>query len=167
MKTLYLVGGTMGVGKTTVCRELKQMLPRSVFLDGDWCWDMNPFVVNDETKQMVMDSICFLLNRFLHCSAFEHVIFGWVMHEQDIINELLNRLDVNDCDVRAVSLMCEEAALVRRLQKDVDAHMRTAEMIPRSVARLPLYQALDTLKIDTTGKTIHDICLELLQCSGK
>ena len=24
MKTLYLIGGTMGVGKTTVCKELKK-----------------------------------------------------------------------------------------------------------------------------------------------
>ena len=46
----------MGVGKTTVSKELKNRLQKSVFLDGDWCWDMNPFVVNDETKAMVMDN---------------------------------------------------------------------------------------------------------------
>ena len=39
MKRLYLIGGPMGVGKTTVCRELQKRLDRSVFLDGDWCWD--------------------------------------------------------------------------------------------------------------------------------
>ena len=39
MKTLYLIGGTMGVGKTTVCQLLKKKLPKNVFLDGDWCWD--------------------------------------------------------------------------------------------------------------------------------
>ncbi|MBE6915609.1 MAG: nucleotide kinase, partial [Ruminococcaceae bacterium] len=27
MKTLYMIGGTMGVGKTTVCQQLKQDLP--------------------------------------------------------------------------------------------------------------------------------------------
>ena len=37
MKTIYLIGGTMGVGKTAVCRQLKHDLFRSVFLDGDWC----------------------------------------------------------------------------------------------------------------------------------
>ena len=51
MKTLYLIGGTMGIGKTTACRLLKTKLPDSVFLDGDWCWDMHPFIVNDETKK--------------------------------------------------------------------------------------------------------------------
>ncbi len=31
MKTLYLIGGTMGVGKTSACRALQQLLPNSVF----------------------------------------------------------------------------------------------------------------------------------------
>ena len=37
MKRLILIGGSMGVGKTTVCNELKLQLKKSVFLDGDWC----------------------------------------------------------------------------------------------------------------------------------
>ena len=37
MKTLYLIGGPMGIGKTTVSRELLSMLPHCAFLDGDWC----------------------------------------------------------------------------------------------------------------------------------
>ena len=41
MKTIYLIGGTMGVGKTTVSQQLKKELPKSVFLDGDWCWRWN------------------------------------------------------------------------------------------------------------------------------
>ena len=50
MKTIYLIGGTMGVGKTTVSQQLKKKLPNSVFLDGDWCWDADPFQVTEETK---------------------------------------------------------------------------------------------------------------------
>ena len=75
MKTLYMIGGTMGVGKTTVCQLLKQNLPNSVFLDGDWCWDASPFQVTDETKAMVTNNICYLLNNFLKCSAYENIIF--------------------------------------------------------------------------------------------
>ncbi|MEG1875672.1 MAG: AAA family ATPase, partial [Angelakisella sp.] len=63
MKTFIMISGTMGVGKTTTCRELQKILPRNVFLDGDWCWDMQPFVVNEETKAMVMKNICFQLNQ--------------------------------------------------------------------------------------------------------
>ena len=56
MRTLYLIGGPMGVGKTTVCQIMKRRLPRAAFLDGDWCWDMDPFVVTEETKAMVLVS---------------------------------------------------------------------------------------------------------------
>ena len=74
----------MGAGKTTVCRILRDKLDRSVFLDGDWCWDMHPFQVTEETKKMVMENISFLLNSFLRCSAYDHVVFsticwpGWI-----------------------------------------------------------------------------------------
>ena len=54
MKKLFIIGGTMGVGKTTVSQLLKQKLPNSVFLDSDWCWDSCPFQVTAETKEMVM-----------------------------------------------------------------------------------------------------------------
>ena len=76
MKTLYLIGGTMGVGKTTVCQLLKKKLPKSVFLDGDWCWDADPFVVTPEIKEMILDNIRHLLNNFLHCSVYENIIFA-------------------------------------------------------------------------------------------
>ena len=65
----------MGVGKTSVCQQLKKILPNSVFLDGDWCWDADPFQVTEETKKMVTDNICYLVNNFLCCSAYETVNF--------------------------------------------------------------------------------------------
>lgn len=47
MKRLWLIGGPMGVGKSTVGRLLQSRLPRCVYLDGDWCWDARPFVVTE------------------------------------------------------------------------------------------------------------------------
>ena len=100
MKKIYFIGGTMGVGKTTVAKLLKNSLNKCAFLDGDWCWDMNPFVVNDETRKMVIDNICFLLNQYLKCSVYENIIFCWVMHKQFIIDNILSKLDLQDCEVK-------------------------------------------------------------------
>lgn len=99
MKTLYLIGGTMGVGKTTISRQLKKDLHNSVFLDGDWCWDADPFQLTEETKEMVMRNICFLLNNFLRCTAYDNIILCWVMHEQYIIDSIINELDTSACRV--------------------------------------------------------------------
>lgn len=147
MKTLYLIGGTMGVGKTAVCRELKKLLPNAVMLDGDWCWDMDPFVVNEETKAMVLDNIRHLLANFLRCSTLDNVIFGWVMHEQAIIDDVLR--DLPECRVVNISLICSEDALRRRLEKDIAAGIRQPDILERSPVRLPLYQQLNTEKLDT------------------
>ena len=109
----------MGVGKTTVCQILKRKLDSSVFLDGDWCWDMSPFQVTEETKKMVLENITFLLNNFLRCSVYENIIFCWVMHEQKMLNDILSGLDTKECRVSPVSLVCSRESLEQRLQRDV------------------------------------------------
>ncbi len=86
MKQLVLIGGPLGVGKTTITQQLKQRLPNSVYLDGDWCRDANPFIVNKETKTMVIDNITFLLNQFIDSSIYQTILFTWVMDHQEIID---------------------------------------------------------------------------------
>lgn len=161
MKNLYIISGTMGVGKTAVCQQLKKALPNSVFLDGDWCWDASPFQVTDETKAMVLDNITYVLNHFLRCSAYDNIIFCWVMHEQAILDAILSRLETGGCRLRSVSLTASEAALRERLSRDVSSGLRTSDAIERSLTRLPMYQKLDTVKIDTTGKSVQAVCAEI------
>jgi hypothetical protein len=161
MKRLYIIGGTMGVGKTTACQLLKQRLPSSVFLDGDWCWDMHPFQVTEETKAMVMENICFLLNRFLACSAYENVIFCWVLHEQDIWDTILSRLSLDNVEVKTAALVCSPESLRRRLQKDIAAGIRTPDVLERSTARLPLYQKLDVTRLDVSCLTPEQTAKQL------
>lgn len=163
MKTLYLIGGPMGVGKTTVCQQLKCLLPDCVLLDGDWCWDMSPFQVTEETKAMVVDNILHLLNNFLRCPAFENVVFCWVLHRQDLLQTLLNGLALENVRVRSVSLVCAEDALRQRLLSDVAAGLRQADVVARSLSYLPLYAALDTRKLDTTALTPQEVALALTQ----
>ena len=143
----------MGVGKTATCHILKQKLNNSVFLDGDWCWDMHPFQVTEETKRMVIANICFLLNNFIGCSAYENIIFCWVMHQQSIIDDILSRLDRVNCKVHSISLICSEQALRTRLKKDVTAGIRAEDVVKRSIERIPLYEKLNTCKVDVSNIT--------------
>lgn len=153
----------MGVGKTTVCQMLKKRLPKAVFLDGDWCWDADPFVVNDETKAMVEDNICHVLNNFIGCTAYENVIFCWVMHRQEIIDGILERLNTGDCRVRTVSLICTPEALRARLLRDVEAGLREGGVVERSLERLPLYEKLDTVKLDVSELTAEEAAKRLIE----
>ncbi len=153
MKHLYLIGGTMGVGKTTACQLLKKKLKNAVFLDGDWCWDADPFRVTEETKAMVTDNICYLLNNFIRCTAYDNIIFCWVMHEQTIIDHILSKLNTTNCDVKTISLVCSPEQLKQRLQHDIDAGIRDISVLEISPNRIPMYERLNTIKIDVSELT--------------
>ena len=157
MKKLFLIGGTMGIGKTTVGQLLKRKLSNAVFLDGDWCWDADPFHMNEETKKMVQDNIYYMLNNFIHCSAYENVIFCWVMHEQKIIDDLLANIDAADCEVIVVSLICTSEALKKRISRDFEIGIRNQDVLERSIKRIPLYKELKTTKIDVSTKTLEEV----------
>lgn len=163
MKNLYIIGGTMGVGKTSVCQMLKQNLKNSVFLDGDSCWDASPFQITEETKEMVLDNICYLLNNFIKCSAYENIVFCWVMHEQDIIDNILSKLDLSDCNVKSISLVCNEANLKARLMSDIVNGIRAKEIIEKSMQRMALYSELNTVKVDSSNKSIAEVVTAILE----
>ena len=157
MKNLIFVNGTMGAGKTAVCRALQGRLEPCVLLDGDWCWDMRPFTVTEETKAVVVDNICAMLGNFLRCGAWENVVFCWVMQDRAIAENILRRLDLTNVNVRLFTLMVSERTLRARLETDVQAGKRERDVIERSVARLPLYERMDSEKIDTDALTPDQI----------
>ena len=140
----------MGVGKTTVSRELMRQLPRCAFLDGDWCWTMQPFTVTGETKAMVMDNITHMLANFLRCSEFENVVFCWVMHQQQIIDDILSRLPLENVRVVKLSLTCTPDALMARIRRDIASGLRDESAIPRALSYLPMYGDVQSVKLDTT-----------------
>ena len=161
MKTLYLIGGPMGVGKTTVSRELLKSLPRCAFLDGDWCWTMQPFTVTDETKAMVMDNITHTLGNFLRCSEFENVVFCWVMHQQQIIDDVLLRLSLDSVRVVSLTLMGTPDVLTERIRRDIAEGLRDESAVSRALSYLPLYDRVKSFKVDTTGLSAKEIAEQI------
>ena len=85
------------------------------------------------------------------------------MHEQSIIDCILKKLDTQNCDVKCISLVANEKTLCERLSMDVERGIRSEDVIERSIARIPMYQALGTIKIDTNAKTATMIANEIKQ----
>lgn len=84
------------------------------------------------------------------------------MHRQEILDGLLSRLTLRDVELHLISLTAAPEALEARLQKDIEAGLRKPDVIGRSLSYLPLYEALNTQKLDTTGKTVEQVCESLL-----
>ena len=153
MKNLYVVFGAMGVGKSAACRSLQRRLENCVFLDGDWCWDMDPFQNTPCTRAMVLDNIAFVLNNFLRCEAFSNVVFCWVLPRREVLQEVLSRLEPGAWSLRLVRLTCAPEALSARIRADVDAGLRKIDVLERALSYLPLYRDMPGLCVDNTALT--------------
>ena len=160
-KTLIIINGAMGVGKTTISKALYKALNSSFWLDGDNCWRMNPFVVNEENKTMVLDNIAYILNSFLSNSSCEYIIFNWVIQTDDIMKSVLNKLDIDNVNIYKITLTCTDKELIKRIQSDIDSGKRMDRNIEASLERFRLYKDMDTTKIDTTGKSIEEVVDEI------
>ncbi len=157
MKRLIFLNGTMGVGKSAVSQELKKLLAPCAFLDGDWCWDITPFTVTNETKALVLDHAAYLLNSFLACSAVENVLFCWVLPARSVIEQLRARI-LHPCEFHLVTLTASEETLRARLRGDIAAGKRTPDVVARSLAYLEAYAAdMGGEKLATDGLLVPEV----------
>lgn len=143
---MIIVNGPPGIGKTTLCRGLLKKTPNSIWLDGDWCWFMNPWIVNKETVQMVEDNIAFLLRSYLKSSNYEYIYFSWVLHREEITERLLNRLKDFSFKHRIFTLTANKESLRKRMVLD----KRPEDNIKLALGRLVLYASHNSIKIDTS-----------------
>jgi broad-specificity NMP kinase len=163
MKKLIFIAGTMGVGKTSVSKKLLSYLPKAVFLDGDWCWMMNPFVVNEKTKKMVEENICFLLNQFLHQEEYQNILFCWVMHYNEIVDSVLSKLDLSNVEVVQINLMASNEKLTERITKDFKNQLRDENSLSKALAYQSLYKNKAGIHLDTSDLTIDEVTKEIIE----
>ena len=156
-KKLIIINGVMGVGKTTVCRELYKNLSNAFWLDGDWCWMMNPFKSNTENRKMVIDNITFMLNNFLETSCSKYIIFNWVIDTDGIMNMVIDNLKKINYKIYKITLLCSREELIKRIQNDIDHGLREEGDIEKSLDRFKVYEMIRSIKIDTTYKSIEEV----------
>ena len=72
------------------------------------------------------------------------------------MQELIAKLNLDNHALCSFSLVSDERALARRLERDISAGKRERDIIERSTARLPLYDELNTVKIDVSAITPAD-----------
>ncbi len=158
MKKLIIINGVPGVGKSAVCSSLYARLDGSVWLDADWCWMMNPFVVTEENKRMVENNSTYLLRNSLTNSSLKYIVFSWVIHREEIFKLLLDRLKDLSFELHKISLVCSEKALKERATKD----KRKQEQIEKSLKDMQGYWDMDTIKLDTSELEIYEVVDKIL-----
>ena len=126
---------------------------------------VHAILFNEGKKSIVTGTMVYLLRNFLQCSHDDTVIFGWVMNQREIIEGLLEQLQDLDFRFYLFTLTLSEGALRARLEDDIANGVRSADVIERSVARLPFYDTMDSIKIDVSTirpeEAAQRICREI------
>lgn len=155
-KNIVIINGTMGVGKTSLCKILNKRTEKSVWLDGDWCWQMNPFDPNEENKVMVEDNIRYLLLNFCKNSNIDSIIFSWVISSQLLLDRILSWFSNEDCDIHIITLTASDEVLSKRIKKDISLGLRQEKILEFSLEKQKLYDPMDTIKLDTSDLSLED-----------
>ena len=120
MKKLILISGSPCVGKTTVGQHLFERYENSAYLDGDWCWCVNPFSAKDKRLRNGDKSMSFVLSNYLN-SNFDYVFFTSVVLTDATIREnILKDITATDYEVIGFTLTCSEETLRKRHSKRGD-----------------------------------------------
>lgn len=145
---LIIISGSPCVGKTTVAERLFDSLPNSAYLDGDWCWCVNPFSITDPRLRNGDKNMSFILSTYLN-SVFDYVIFSSVVVMYKTIREtVINDITAKDFDIIGITLTCSEETLRARHKKRGDKGEVSFHWL-----HLPPYPG--DVVINTDGKTVR------------
>jgi broad-specificity NMP kinase len=158
LKNFIIVNGAMGVGKTSICKELNKKLVNSAWLDGDWCMMMNPFT--EANQKIFLDNIYYLLNNYLSHPTFEYVLFSWLIPREDMMNYMIKKLSDNDFRLIRVTLLCADDKLRERMLRTG----RDELTIEKSMLYQETFKNSNTTeKVDTTELSLGETADEVLR----
>lgn len=151
---LIIVSGSPCVGKSTAADLLFQMYENSAYLDGDWCWCVNPFDLGDPRLREGDEAMAAVLSNYLRLD-FQYVVFSSVvvMYE-NIRGHILDKITSAGYHVIGFTLTCSEETLRCRHKARGDKGECSMEWL-----RLPPYPG--DYVICTDGKTPRQVAEEM------
>jgi len=163
MKTILLVLGPNGVGKSTTAKNILEKLRNTALVDSDWCRAMNPYDMGT-----AINNLYSLIKNYLLCSEIETIIFPYGFHgdrkkRYDIVMDNL-RSDKIDFTEFTVILTCSFEKNIARLQNDIRDNKRINRGMENT---FHFYDEYDFPKIDTTNLTAEQTADEIISLFRK
>ncbi len=161
MKVIIL-NGPMGVGKTAVGKYIAEHTPGTAFIDGDWCFDIHPFIGNRETKAMAVDNILHMIGNYKKCSECKMIVLVWLIDNAWVYDAIIEGIKKLNLEIESVTLTCNIVTLNNRWKNDKECPWRTEEWLKVSTDSLSYFSALDNV-LDTTNLTIEAVSERIMK----
>ena len=164
MKRLIVIVGPNAVGKTTTAKCLVDKLPKTAYVDSDWCRFMNPFPFTEVTKQTVTKNMYDILHNYLVCKEIENVIFTYSWHgeRKEIYDNLISRL--NDDKIKfeedIVILKCSVEENISRAENDGRDKTRIERGMKNTFS---FYDSYDYPTIDSTKLNCNEVVNQIIE----
>ena len=163
MKRLLIIIGPNAVGKTTTAKYLVEKLPKTAYVDSDWCRYMNPFLLTDITKEVVKENIYCILRNYLTCAEIDTIIFTYSWHggRKEIYDRVIEQLRNDGIEFveNIIILKCSEKENVRRALED----KRDEERVERGKKTFLFYDNFNYQRIDTTELSVAEVAESILR----
>lgn len=160
MKNIILITGTIGVGKSSVAHMLARQIMPVAYLDGEWCWQVYP---QHENQEALLDNMASLLRTYLQADSIENIILDWAVYDEAVIDALLSRLSTETFQLHKYTLVCPEETLRARLVYDITAGRRDASVVATSVEQMPLFEKMNTTKIEVSLQNDMEIARQIAE----
>ncbi len=154
MQKLIILSGSPCVGKSAAAELLYQAYQNSAYLDGDWCWCVNPFSVEDPRLREGDKAMSAVLSNYLGL-GFDYVVFSSVVAMYENLRQgILAGIGAKDYQVMGFTLTCTEETLRQRHKHRGDENACSFEWL-----RLPHYPGDHVIRTDS--KTPRQVMEEI------
>ena len=162
MKKLVMITGPAGIGKTTVCQKLFRSIDSCAWLDGDWCWMVNPYPgKTDEQKRYAEKAFGYILDGYFHDERTNTIFFSWLIRADFMFELVSSQISYRNYELIKIVLVCEEKEFIRRLTEG----KRSADKISHP-DDMEQYRSLNARVIDTTHLSAEETAERILSLLG-
>ena len=159
-KKFVMVTGPAGIGKTTVCKELFKRINGCAWLEGDWCWMINPYPgKTPEQKRYVEKTFGYILNGYFNDANTKIVLFSWLMHSEFMFDLITEQIADKGYELIKIALVCSDRNIhIERMRKDG----RREEQIEET-DNMERFHQLNASIIDVVNLSVNDITERIIE----
>lgn len=157
-KKLIIIAGPAGVGKTAVSQALFSSMAGSAWLDGDWCWMVNPYKgKTQDQKRYAEKAFGYILDGYLNDANTQYVLFSWLIRHNFMFDLVTSQIKSKGYGLYKFVLTCDDRQVYQsRMRRGGRRSGQVNEPVD-----MDAYRALDAYAIDVSTKTVHQAAEEI------